>query len=101
MATNTAEDTFATDIADGIVFVDFWADWCGPCKVLAPQYQALSESYTDASFLKLDIMAHQGVAKQYNVRGIPTIIAFRDGQEVDRHVGAQNVEDFVRRVTEG
>lgn len=98
MAINTEQDTFNIDISNGTVFVDFWASWCGPCKALAPQYQSLSEKYTEASFLKLDIIANQNIASQYNVRSIPTIIAFRDGQEVARHVGAQDVENFVKSV---
>jgi thioredoxin 1 len=98
MAENTSQDSFTSDISSGLVFVDFWADWCGPCKAMAPQYDALSLKHTDALFLKLDIMAAKNIALQYGVRSIPTIIAFNNGKEVSRHIGLQNLDDFISGV---
>lgn len=100
---SVTDETFAQEVeqSEGLVFVDFWATWCGPCKVLAPRYEALSEQHTDASFVKADTAVSRDSAIRYGVRGIPTIIAFRDGKEVARHVGAQEVDEFVSSVVQG
>jgi thioredoxin 1 len=73
----------------GPVLVDFWAEWCGPCRRLAPTIEALAEEYTTrARVVKLNVDAGPATARRYGIQGIPTLILFRDGAEKERIVGA-------------
>ena len=73
-------DTFEQAVTrEGITLIDFWADWCGPCKMFAPVYEASSETYADITFGKVDTEAEQDLAAQFGIRSIPTIMMFRDG----------------------
>lgn len=86
---DVTEDTFQETVTqDGIVFVDAWADWCGPCKQFAPTYEKASEKHTDVTFAKLDTEANQQLASALQIQAIPTLMAFRDGILIFQNAGA-------------
>ena len=87
-----SEATFAEEVnaATEAVLVDFWAEWCGPCKMIAPILDELaSEQAGKLKIAKVDVDDNQGLARQYGVQSIPTMIVFKDGAEVHRMVGAR------------
>ena len=81
-------DFQATIDENDIVLVDFWADWCGPCKMFAPTYESVSEEHADVVFAKVDTEAHQDLAAAFQIRSIPTLMAFRDDIMVFSQAGA-------------
>lgn len=70
-----------------VVLVDFFATWCGPCKMLAPSIEKLANEHTEAKVVKVDVDQDPDLAMQYQVQSIPTLIAFKNGQPVDRKMG--------------
>ncbi len=84
----TAADFEQTVTREGITLVDFWAEWCGPCRQFAPIYDKASELHPDVTFGKVDTEAEQSLAAAANIRSIPTLMAFRDGILVFAQPGA-------------
>ncbi len=86
---NVGEKEFETLITESpIVFVDFWAEWCGPCKMFGPIFEAASEKHPDVVFAKVDTEAEQALAGAAGITSIPTLMAFRDGILLFRQPGA-------------
>ncbi len=94
-----AEDTFNHDIKQGVVLVDFYADWCGPCRMMTPVLEKVAKEVKGhATIGKLDIDAAQGIASQFQVTSIPTLILYNHGKEVGRLVGLRDaaaVKQFI------
>ena len=85
---------------DKTVFCDFWASWCGPCRMLAPVFEEISEKYEgQAVFVKVNVDEEEELAMQYRISSIPNVIAFKNGQPVDSSLGfvpASALEQFVK-----
>lgn len=85
--------------SDKPVLVDFWAEWCGPCRAIAPTLEKVAEQYAEqASVVKMNVDENMNVPQQYGIRGIPTLILFKGGQEQERIVGAVSREGIARLV---
>jgi thioredoxin 1 len=82
------DGNFDAYIAEGTVIVDFWAEWCGPCRMLGPVFEELSGETEGVKFAKVDISANEAIAQKFRVMSIPTIILFKDGEETGRMMGA-------------
>ncbi|MFB6345179.1 MAG: thioredoxin [bacterium] len=84
------EENFAEEVekSDRPVVVDFWAEWCAPCKQLAPRLEELDRDYENVKFTAVDVDENQGLAQSFGVRSIPTLIFFNDGNKVHEQTGA-------------
>mgnify|MGYP000490874105 CR=1 FL=1 len=96
------DDSFQADVLDasGIVVVDYWAEWCGPCKQIAPALDEISEEMNGVTIAKLNIDENPVSPTSYGVRGIPTLMLFKDGELRATKVGAQPKSKIVQWINE-
>ena len=94
------KDTFRSEISKNMpVLVDFWAPWCGPCRIVGPILEKLSSEYsTKLRFAKLNVDDSQEIAAEHDVRGIPCIIVFSKGKEIDRVIGAYSETELRKKI---
>jgi thioredoxin 1 len=104
MAGNTVEldaENFDKFVKEDKVVVDFWAEWCGPCKIMGPIFKDAAREMKDkAKFGKVDVDANQDLAQRFEVMSIPTMIFFRDGEQVERVVGVLSKEELIEKLQE-
>lgn len=94
------QDTFQKDVLDdkGIVLIDFYADWCAPCRVTSPIIDELSNEITNIKFLKVDVDKNPQLAQQYSIFSIPTFMIFKQGKVASQFVGAMGKEGFLNEI---
>ena len=98
--THTNQNSFQKEVLDqkGVVFVDFYAEWCGPCKMTEPIVEEISKEMSDIKFFKVNVDENQQLASSYQIFSIPTFMIFKDGQVVNQFVGAMGKEGFLQEI---
>lgn len=92
-------DNFESTIAEGVSMVDFWAPWCGPCRMIAPVVDELAEDFEGkANICKVNTDEQQEIAVKYGIRSIPAILFFKDGEMVDQMIGAASKDAFADKL---
>ena len=104
MAKEITDATFSQEISEGLVLVDFWAPWCGPCRMQAPILDQLSQKYdeTELKITKLNVDDNPQTAASFSVMSIPTLLFFKDGELVEKRVGVQPkpaLEEIVEKLS--
>jgi thioredoxin 1 len=96
-ATELTESAFEQTVGTGVALVDFWAEWCGPCKMIAPTIEQLAQEYSGrANITKVNVDNEMGLAQKFNVASIPTLIVLKDGKEATRFVGVTSKTELAK-----
>lgn len=94
------DKNFQQQTKNRLVLVDFWAEWCAPCRMMAPILNEVAAELDGKTFVgKVDVQKYQELATKFKVRGIPTLILFKDGKEVNRFVGVKTKEFLLKQIT--
>jgi len=98
--TQINKDSFQAEVLDqkGIVFVDFYADWCGPCKMTGPILEELAKEKKEMKFVKVNVDENPELTSQYQIFSIPTFVVFKEGKMVSQFVGGHSKEGFLREI---
>lgn len=97
---HVTDQTFVTETSEGLVLADFWAPWCGPCKMIAPVLEEIDgELDGKVKIVKLDVDENQETAVKFGVMSIPTLVLFKDGEVVDKVIGFQPKEALVNLIS--
>ena len=92
--------SFKSFIEKGNSVVDFWAEWCGPCKVMGPAFDTAAKEIDEVNFGKVDVDTQTDIAQEYNIMGIPALLFFKDGELIDQTSGAMPSEDVIAKIKE-
>ena len=99
MVTELNSQNFEETTKSGYAVIDFWAPWCGPCKVMAPTFEATGVKFKDtAAFGKVNVDDNRELAMKYGIQSIPTILVLKDGKEVERLMGAMDEATFTQKL---
>ena len=98
--TELTTENFDDFVSSGNVIVDFWAEWCGPCQMTAPEFEKAASENKNVKFGKVDVDGNQDLAGRFGVMSIPTVIFFKDKEQIDRHIGAMFEKEISKKIEE-
>ena len=98
--TELDKKNFDSFISKGNCVIDFWAEWCGPCKIMAPEFEKASKEIKNVKFGKVDVDGNQDLAGRFQVMSIPTTILFKNKEQVDRHSGTLSFKEIKKMIAE-
>lgn len=98
--TNLSKNNFQAEVLEkeGITLIDFWASWCGPCRMLSPLVDEVAEEVDTAKICKVNVDEQQELARQFNIMSIPTLVVMKDGKEIKRSLGFVPKEDIKKLI---
>lgn len=96
--TGTKENFNELIAQDKVTIVDFWAEWCGPCRMLGPILDSVAKERTDIQVVKVDVDSNSELSTQYGIRSIPAVFVFKNGEQINKFVGVKSKEDILKLI---